>query len=59
MKKRNNYYTIAFAGAAITLAAQLIAAFTIDPYLAAVFTPFYSVWLILLVVGWRKDHPQR
>ncbi|MFT2011202.1 hypothetical protein ACMA1I_21205 [Pontibacter sp. 13R65] len=59
MRKRNKYYTIGFAGAGLTLLVQLVVAFAIDPYLAAVFTPFYSVWIILLVVGWRKEHPRR
>ncbi|WP_187262241.1 hypothetical protein [Pontibacter beigongshangensis] len=59
MRNINKYYKIAFIGAALNLLLQLIVAFAIDPPLAAVFTPFYPVWVMLVVVGWRKEHPRR
>ncbi|WP_114782898.1 hypothetical protein [Botryobacter ruber] len=59
MKKWNKYYKIAFAGVLVNLLLQVVLSFAVDPYLAAVFTPFYPVWFILLVVGWRKEHPRR
>ncbi|MDX5423332.1 MAG: hypothetical protein LPK14_13840 [Hymenobacteraceae bacterium] len=59
MKKRNKYYTIAFTGIACTLLLQIILFFAVDPYLASVLSPFYPVWFILLVVGWRKEHPRQ
>ncbi len=59
MKLNNKYYTIAFWGVMITILLQLLLTFTVDPYIAAVLSPFYSVWLILLVVGWRKQHPRQ
>ena len=58
MKMPKSYYTIAFAGAALTLLTQRIISLAVDPYLAAALTPFYPVWVILLVVGWRKEHPR-
>lgn len=57
--ERNKYYRIAIAGAVATFLVQLVVSFTIDPYLAAVFSPFYSVWIIVFVVGWRKKHPRK
>jgi hypothetical protein len=55
----NIYYTIAFVGASVTLLLQVILSLTIDPYLAAAVTPFYPIWVIVLVVGWRKMHPRK
>ncbi|WP_143731866.1 hypothetical protein [Pontibacter lucknowensis] len=59
MSKWNKYYRIAFWGAVLTFIAQLTVSIAIDPYLASVFTPFYAVWGITAVVGWRKEHPRR
>lgn len=52
---RNRYYTIALIG----LVANVLLQLAVDPYLALVLSPFYPVWFILLVVGWRKEHPRR
>ncbi|QCR23927.1 hypothetical protein [Pontibacter sp. SGAir0037] len=59
MKKWNSYFKVALYGAVATLALQVLVTFAVDPYLAAVFSPFYSVWIILVVVGWRKEHPRK
>ena len=59
MNLKNKYYTIAVVGAIVTLLLQLILTLTVDPYIAAVFSPFYPVWIIVFVVGWRKEHPRR
>lgn len=59
MQNWNKYYKIALWGAIANLLLQIIVSLAVNPYLAAVFTPFYPVWVILLVVGWRKEHPRR
>lgn len=59
MKSWNKYYKIAFWGAVLTLLLQIVLSIAVDPYLASVFAPFYAVWGIILVVGWRKEHPNR
>jgi hypothetical protein len=59
MQNWNKYYKIACCGAIINVLLQLIVSLVVDPYLAAAFTPLYPVWIILLVVGWRKEHPRR
>lgn len=59
MNLRNRYYKIAIIGAAATLLLQVILAFAVDPYLVSVLSPIYPVWVILFVVGWRKEHPRR
>lgn len=56
---RNRYYTIAFTGIIVNVLLQVILFVAVDPYLVAVLSPFYTVWIILLVVGYRKDHPRR
>jgi len=56
---RNRYYTIGFIGLAASVLLQLVLFVAVDPYLASVVSPFYAVWFILLVVGWRKEHPRR
>jgi hypothetical protein len=38
---------------------QLILSFRLDPYFASIFSPLYPVWFIILVVGWRKEHPRQ
>jgi hypothetical protein len=58
MKNWNKYYKIAFWGALVTFLIQLMVSMAIDPYLVAVFSPFYAVWFIIAVVGWRKEHPR-
>ncbi|MEJ8804356.1 hypothetical protein [Pontibacter sp. H249] len=58
MNWNNRYYKIAVYGAATTFLLQLISMFVVDPYFAAVLSPFYSVWIIVFIVGWRKEHPR-
>lgn len=43
----------------LNLLLVLVLPFVADPYLGSVASPFYPVWIILLVVGWRKEHPRR
>lgn len=59
MSLDNKYFKIAIVGAALTLIAQLVLFLTVDPYIPAVLSPVYSVWVILFVVGWRKKYPRR
>ncbi|WP_299761991.1 hypothetical protein [uncultured Pontibacter sp.] len=59
MNLSNTYYKIALIGIVLSLLLQLVLFFAVDPYLASVVSPFYPVWFILLVVGWRKEHPRR
>jgi hypothetical protein len=59
MRKRNIYYTIGIAGFILNLLLSVILTFTVDPYFASIFHSFFPVWIILLVVGWRKEHPRR
>ncbi|WP_018476281.1 hypothetical protein [Pontibacter roseus] len=59
MSTWNKYYKIAFFGFIANLLLQVIVSLAVDPYLAAVLSPFYPVWFILAVVGWRKEHPRR
>ena len=56
---QNKYYRAAIFGAAATFILQTILALTVDPYFASVLTPLYPVWIIVFVVGWRKEHPRR
>ncbi|PKV67303.1 hypothetical protein BD749_2445 [Pontibacter ramchanderi] len=59
MRNWNKYFRIAFWGAALTFVVQLIIAVAVDPYLSSALTPFYAVWGITAVVGWRHEHPRR
>jgi hypothetical protein len=59
MKKRNIYYTIGTVGLALNLLLSLILSLAVDAYFASIFNAFYPVWIIILVVGWRKAHPRR
>ncbi|MBA9079161.1 MULTISPECIES: hypothetical protein [Rufibacter] len=59
MKKWNNYYRIGVTGLVLNLLLVLVLPFVVDPYFAAIFNSFFPVWVILLVVGWRKEHPRR
>ena len=59
MNWNNRYYNIAIAGAIVTYLLQVILTITIDPYLASALTPFYAVWMIVFVIGWREQHPRR
>ncbi|MCC9135746.1 hypothetical protein ACFSKU_17125 [Pontibacter silvestris] len=59
MLKRNKYYKIAVIGVIVSVLLQLTLFVIVDPFIPSVITPFYSVWLILFVVGWRKEHPRR
>ncbi|WP_162428169.1 hypothetical protein [Pontibacter pudoricolor] len=59
MIRNNKYYTIAIVGAIITFMLQVVLMVTVDPYIAAVLSPFYPVWVIVFVIGWRKQYPRR
>ena len=59
MRSWNKYYEIAFFGALATLLLQIVISLAVDSCLAAMFSPFYPVWIMVLVVGWRKEHPRR
>lgn len=59
MDKWNKYYKVAFWGAILTFIAQIIISVAADPYLASALAPFYAVWGITAVVGWRHEHPRR
>ncbi|MCC9165453.1 hypothetical protein [Pontibacter harenae] len=59
MKKWNKYYKIAAVGAVVTFLLQIILAFAVDPYFASILSSLFPVWIILFVVGWRKEHPRR
>ncbi|WP_266203540.1 hypothetical protein [Pontibacter kalidii] len=59
MSLKNKYYKIAVYGFVLSLLLQLVLFFAVDPYIASVISPFYPVWFILFVVGWRKEHPRR
>ncbi|OKL40891.1 hypothetical protein [Pontibacter flavimaris] len=59
MNLRNKYYRIAVYGFVLSLLLQLVLFFAVDPYIASVISPFYPVWFILFVVGWRQEHPRR
>jgi hypothetical protein len=56
---KNRYFRIAAIGMALTAVLQVVLFFVVDPYLASVLSPFYSVWIIIFVVGWRKESPRR
>lgn len=53
------YYRIGVAGFALNLVLLLVLPFVVDPYFASAFGSFFPIWIILLVVGWRKEHPRR
>ncbi|GHA65260.1 hypothetical protein [Pontibacter akesuensis] len=59
MNIQNKYYRIALIGAAVCIVLQVVLFFAVDPYLASVVSPLYSIWVILFVVGWRTEHPRR
>jgi len=59
MGAAKKYYTIAYWGAGLTLLFQIILFFTVDPYVVAVLSPFYAVWIMVYVVGWRKEYPRK
>ncbi|MBJ6117705.1 hypothetical protein JAO76_05860 [Pontibacter sp. BT310] len=59
MTRYNKYYTIAIVGAIVTFLVQVVLMVTVDPYMAAVLSPFYPVWVIVFVIGWRKQYPRR
>ncbi|ARS36963.1 hypothetical protein [Pontibacter actiniarum] len=58
MNLKNPYYKIALIGAALNLVLQVVLFFAVDPYIASALSPLYPIWFILLVVGWRKEHPR-
>jgi len=59
MNWNNKYYRFAIAAAIVTFILQVILAISFDPYLASALTPFYAVWVMVFVIGWRKQHPRR
>ncbi|WP_161889533.1 hypothetical protein [Pontibacter russatus] len=59
MHTRNRYYRIALIGLALQIVLQAVLFFAVGPYFASILSPLYSVWIILFVVGWRKEHPRR
>ena len=59
MKKRNPYYLIGITGLVINVLLYIVLTFAVDPYFASIFTSFFPVWIIILVVGYRKEHPRR
>ncbi|GAB3525880.1 hypothetical protein GCM10027443_00430 [Pontibacter brevis] len=59
MKIENRYFRIAIIGLVLNLLLQVILFFVVDPYFATILSPLYSIWFILFVVGWRKEHPRR
>ena len=59
MKKRNPYYVIGITGLIVNVLLYLVLVFAVDPYFAAIFTCFFPVWIIILVVGYRKEHPRQ
>ncbi|KAA9345930.1 hypothetical protein [Adhaeribacter soli] len=58
MKKRNPYYIIGTIGLLLNFLATIILSYAVDPYFASIFTAFFPVWIIILVVGYRKAHPR-
>jgi hypothetical protein len=59
MKKLNLYYKTGITGLVLTFLLQIILAVAVDPYFASILSSFYPVWIIIIVVGWRKTHPRR
>ena len=59
MKKRNIYYVIGVSGLILNFLTILVLSLVVDPYFASIFIPFLPVWIIVLVVGYRKAHPRR
>lgn len=59
MKKWNIYYRIGVVGLVLNLLLLFILPFAVDPYFASIFSSLVPIWIILLVVGWRKEHPRR
>jgi hypothetical protein len=58
-KKRNIYYLIGISGLVLNLVLYFILSAVVDPYFGSIFSAFFPVWIIILVVGWRKEHPRR
>ncbi|AKQ44983.1 hypothetical protein TH63_04015 [Rufibacter radiotolerans] len=59
IKKWNNYYRVGLIGLGLNLLLLFVLPMVADPYFLGMVTPFFPVWIILLVVGWRKEHPRR
>lgn len=59
MKKLNNYHKTGIIGLVLTFLLQIILSFAVDPFFASILSSFYPVWIIVLVVGWRKAHPRQ
>lgn len=59
MSIQNRYYRIAAIGLVLQIVLQAVLFFAVDPYFASILSPLYSIWFILLVVGWRKEHPRQ
>ena len=58
LKKRNPYYLIGILGLVMNLVVYFIASIKVDLYFANIFASFFPVWIIILVVGYRKSHPR-
>ena len=58
-KPKNIYYLIGIAGLVLNLMLVLVSSIFVDPVFASILTSFFPVWIIILVVGWRKEHPRR
>jgi hypothetical protein len=59
IRQWNNYYRVGLIGLILNLVLLFVLPFVVDPYFTAMVTPFFPVWIMLLVVGWRKEHPRR
>lgn len=59
LKKRNPYYVVGTLGLVLNLVVYLVAGARVDPYFAGIFAAFFPVWIMVLVVGYRKSHPRR
>jgi hypothetical protein len=59
LKKRNPYYLVGISGLVLNLVVYFVASIKVDPYFANIFATFFPVWIMILVVGYRKSHPRR
>ncbi|CAN5901711.1 hypothetical protein BH24BAC1_BH24BAC1_23200 [soil metagenome] len=59
MKNLNNYHKAGIIGIGVTFLLQILLSLAVDPYFASILSSFYPVWIIVLVVGWRKARPRQ
>ena len=59
LKKRNPYYVIGTVGLVLNIVLYFVLSMAVDPYFANIFAAFFPVWIMILVVGYRKEHPRR